>query len=918
MSRGVAQGRFGQLTYSSFDRGQGAGGGWQVKDTSGALTEEEREFLRARVATQFDTAEPLPQFPTPAEVATLPRRLLYVPGEHGTGAYWHSAPAGSDGSGRPGNVFAHAVLDRDVAGADPVLRPIELWRSPEWLSPYGSEQVLAATLAAGELPRSGAVLNRASMLDFLLDPGHWRIGALCGLLDGLAAALGEGPPVVLLVDSADEGAQWFGAVSQLMSAGTARTIGWSTYERGSGLTALWRKRVVLAAVPRQDRAEIDPDTVLLLDPSAPLALGDLHGEPHRTDAGVGIRVTPWSVIAQVVLADRALAERALGRQDAVAAQLGDHGLQPALPLALVVGELIDELGDAAAEAAQVLTECAPEGLSAHPALCVAATTLLLRSLPSSTAAAWEQVRALGGGGRAAARELAIYLYAERVLNDPYWQRRPDGIPFPTIFSPAGAPTAQLVHAAEQTVATVANAPDTMKATVHAVRVVDFIVRANLVGLAGQAQVATVRLINELLIRSVLPALAQPASAAPLIQALGPLSETTRARFLRPLVAQTPAMHQRPLGRRVPMMVLWWLFPDANALLSVGALLADPQRADSVLSEFAVQLCLSGDPYSPVALAARPVALWALLKAVEQGEGPLPDAAPLFAAGPWPAGDLHGLLARFGRRVPGRLLVATLASSPHDRALAALLGVLTTPAPFGLALVSPLAYDDYLADEMIQLRQCGVTEWWQAPPPAVAGTAESIVQWTAHALAWVPVHLLAADLDPTVLAAYLVDSVLRPFAESPHRLDEVLDRALQRPGAPEWAQDVLETCVRNKVVTDAQLAFVAVLSAAEAPSELPVGKRVRLLGAVRVRETESSAGVPILEAVLRRRLAAGQLVNPSELAETVLDMHSDSIPESLSDSEFHRRMAPFEKFAKQWWTTIGVPTGGMFGGRFRRG
>lgn len=916
MSQPTGRGRFGQLTYSSFDRGQGAGGGWQVKDTSGGLTEQEQEFLRTRVATQFDTAEPLPQFPTPEQVATLPRRLLYVPGAHGTAAYWHSVPAGLDGSGRPGNVFAHTVLDRDVTSAEPVLRPIELWRSPGWLVPYGSEQVLAATLPTGELPTSGTELNRASVLDFLLAPEHWRIGALCGLLDAVDAALRGGPPVVLLVGSADEGAQWIGAVSQLMSAGTARTVGWSTYERASGLTALWRKAIALAAVPRQDRAEIDPDTAVLLDPAAPLALGDLHGEPHRTEAGTPIPVTPWSVIAQVVLADRQLAECALTRQDAVAAQLGDHRLRPALPLALVVGESIDEFGDAATEAAQVITECAPDLLSARPELGAAAMALLRRAWPSSTAAAWEEVCALADRGRAAVQELASYLYVERALNDPYWQRRPEGIPFPANFSAMGAPPDKLVQAAREAVATVANAPDTMMANVHAVRIVDLVVRAGLVDRSDVARPSTVALIDELLSRAVLPALEEPGSAATLIEALGPLSEPMQAAFIRPLVARTPRMRQSPLGYRIPTMVLWWLFAAAPAPPSVRTLLSDPQRVDPLLGEFAVQVCLFGDPYRPVALAARHVALWALLQAAERGEEPLPDAAPLFVAGPWPADELHPLLAHFGRRVPGHLLLSTLLSAPYDNALAALLRVLTTPVPAGSNPVSRPAEHDYLAGEVIQLRQCAVTEWWQAAPQVVAPTAQRIVHWAA-AFAWVPARSAAPDLVPTVLAGYLIDVVLRPFAESPHGLDEILEAAMQLPGACEWAREVVETCLDNRVVTEAQLAFMAISSAPDAPSDVLVTKRIRVLGAARVRDHESSGLAPILEAILRRRLAAGRLADPAELAETVLDIQFDSIPESVSDSEFNRLMSPFEKFAKQWWLAMGVAPGGMFGGRFRR-
>ncbi len=137
-------GRFGQLTYSSFDRGDGRGG-WQVKETSGALTPDEVQTLSSRVATRFDAGVEVGPFPTPDEVVALPRRLVYapVPG-HGMG-YWHTAPAGADASGRPGNVFAHVLLDRAPATVD-ALRPVDLWRSPDWLTPFNSEQVLAAAL----------------------------------------------------------------------------------------------------------------------------------------------------------------------------------------------------------------------------------------------------------------------------------------------------------------------------------------------------------------------------------------------------------------------------------------------------------------------------------------------------------------------------------------------------------------------------------------------------------------------------------------------------------------------------------------------------------------------------------------------------------------------------------------------------
>jgi len=919
------RGRFGQLTYSSFDRGQGAGGGWQVKQTSGGLTEEEQEFLRSRVATQFDSAVALPQFPTPEEIAGLPRRLLYVPRTDGTAAYWHTVPAGLDGSGRPGNVFAHVVLDRDVTPARPGLRPIELWRSPDWLAPYGSQEVLTATLRGGELPRAGVVLDRAAVLDFLLDPQHWRIGVLSGLLDAVDAALRDGPPVVLMVDSADEGARWIGAVSELMSAGTARTFGWSTYERAGGLAGLWRRGVALAAVPREDRSEIDADTVLMIDPEQALALGDLGGEPHRTQAGVGITVTPWSVIAQVVVADRARAERALDAQDTVAAQLGDRGLRPALPLALAVGMLLEVLGDAVNEAAQVLTECAPAGLSAHPALFATAGTLLRRSVGTSTAAAWEAVRALNGGGRAMAQELALHVYAERVLHDPYWHRRPDGIPFPAGLRPTAAPGPELVVAAEQLVATVVAAADSLPSTVHAVRVIDFVVQMHLVQPAQDS--STVALLNEALDRMVIARLRDPASAMELINALDSVSETLQSGFLRPLLARTPEVSQRPLGQRVPSTVLYWMFPEASAIPSIQTLLGNPEQVDPLVSELAVQVSLFGDPYHPTALALRHVALWALLYAVERDPTPLGDPAPLFVGGPWAVRDLHALLARFGSRVPGRFLAATLAAAPYDAELDALIGLLLSASGRSLPQISWSEQGDYAADAVMRLRRLAISEWWRESPHVAGATVTRILSCLAEATRYLPAKLLAADLYPTVLAAYVIDVALHPDGDTSRGIDELLDRVLHSPGASERALGIVTAAVDSGLLTDARMVFAAISSAPQAPVDLQVSKRVRTLGAVRVvgpalgsanPAAPAEATVPMLEAILRSRAGSGQLGNPGELAETVLDMHSDSIPEAVSDAEFNRRMAPFEKFAKQWWLSIGVPAGGVFGGRFRRG
>lgn len=114
--------RYAQLTYTSYDDGSGRGG-WQVKQETGGLDAVEQQSLTARILTRFDLLPVMPDFPTPEQTAARPARLSYAPLPAvgaGHAAYWHTVDAGRDASGRPGNVFAHVVLDRDVSAPSPV------------------------------------------------------------------------------------------------------------------------------------------------------------------------------------------------------------------------------------------------------------------------------------------------------------------------------------------------------------------------------------------------------------------------------------------------------------------------------------------------------------------------------------------------------------------------------------------------------------------------------------------------------------------------------------------------------------------------------------------------------------------------------------------------------------------------------
>lgn len=331
--------RYGQLSYTSLDA-LGAFGGWQIKQTTGAVTADEAHLLVSgiHIAVNY-SIERLPSYPTPAQLKSLPRRLSYRRIDDARAAYWHTIPAGSDSMGRPGNVFAHVMLDREASNNRCARRPIELWRSAEWLTPYGARAVAGAALPLRE-PGARGVVTPEGMVEFACDTRTWRLNTLCGLLDAVAAAMAGGPAVVLGVDSADAAAQWIGVVSFLMSPGTARRLNFSTFDRSLDLSRRPRINHHLIGVPRTDLAELlaIPRGALVIDAAEKLSVGEFGGQNHRTARGQEIEVTAWSVMAQVAFLDSAWLLQLLTDIDEISAASEDVGLPPALPMALSISK----------------------------------------------------------------------------------------------------------------------------------------------------------------------------------------------------------------------------------------------------------------------------------------------------------------------------------------------------------------------------------------------------------------------------------------------------------------------------------------------------------------------------------------------------------------------------------------------------
>lgn len=450
--------RYGQLAYTSFDAA-GSVGGWQVKETSGELTPEETQLLLAGVRTVFRPVEPPPAYPTAEQLEQVPRRLAYRRTEQSGAAYWHTVPAGSDSIGRPGNVFAHALLDRTP---DPRRRAIEWWRSPQWLHPYGAAAVARATLTDVD-PTPGGVVTKDSVVAFALDTSTWRLATLFGLLDAVAAALDGGAPVVLGVESADSAAQWIGLISFLMSPGTAAKLSFSTFDRADQLSPHGGQ--VLTAVPIADLGAI-PSGLVAISESETMSLGELGGEPHRTAGGHTVAVTPWSAMAQVVLLDPGSARRLLDDIDGVAEQVRDDGLHPAWPMAMAVTGR-PEFSDAEMEAHEVIAAHSPPGIAVGSVAARTIAGVLSAAVGTTTADAWRAVQELPEGPGAV---FADTTYLCRAIEDDTWLSQIGPIPLgPRLFH--GKPVPRPLRAAIGTALADGRGPERL------LRVVDLLLRA---------------------------------------------------------------------------------------------------------------------------------------------------------------------------------------------------------------------------------------------------------------------------------------------------------------------------------------------------------------------------------------------------------------------------------------------------------
>lgn len=924
--RTVAAPRFAQLTHASVAAADGFGG-WRVKQATGRIdTDEERQLVQR--ATRFDVGT-LPRYLNRDEADALPRRVVHGPLDPtratGATAYWHAVPAGFDSSSRPGNVFTHVVLDRRPDAPHPPMRPSDLLRSPVWLRPYGADQVDSATLdGRPDPPWADPALDRAAVLDFLVERALWRGGTLRALLDAVHGAMEQGPMVVLgVVDPADAD-RWIAGVCHLMAPANSRHLYFSTTAHADNLTAARDAGLHLVVVPAAELSEVERDDdnlVLLSDedlidghPAVEFADFDVEldaadvEQVHTTTYGSRIPATPWSVIADAVLRDPDLAAELLTRQDTVAAEVADLDVSCAWPLAIAVVERTDRrssrrgkvshggrvadqgLLDDALPAARMTARNAPPAVARTPS---GATVQRVQeeSLGQTAADAWAALQ--GPLPHGVDRRRAVEVYLDRAFDDRDWLLREGGAP---AFDLVGtrSPVHEVVEHAYAAVERFDTAPtgsdldEDRAAAAVVLRLLDLVARTGLARHLDPARVTPV------LDRTVGPLLLDPVIGPDLVTQVEPLAAAIQSRIVRPWLDDLlPRRGGRP-GCRVAPLVLRWLFPDPP------------------------------DPLPPAGLARAAALPATLVEAAAQATLVLPDPSayrPTAVAAGLADGSADAARAMRGPGLPVAAVLAMLdVVEPHR------LIDLLTPA----LLAAPTGPD---LDSLLQKlqRTTNHPEWDTTAGRMVRDACEL----RTLELRWLKtgespgepsavgrfIHLLSSLTDPASSTA--PDGGLLRSAMAADVVDRIAGTAehdgpplvQQRRPVSHWADIDAMTgiarriaeAIRNGVTTDLRVVLAAQLGSLSIDG-LSIGASGWKQLATLCWTTPMGRRENLLDHVIWLRVPVLRAERPDEidgLATAVRNWVAATVEQHPGLADPRRAMAEYDRFALAWWYRIGV-------------
>lgn len=329
-----------ELTYGSADGISGRQAqGWGVLRRAGDLDPAVEESLLQGVSVSLPTT--MPKFPSAADLARRPVRLRYAVGrDQAVGLWWRSVEAGLDHTQRPGNVFTHAVASPVPADT----RPADFALSPQWLSPFGADQVRDATPSGDfTLPSDPAAHGIAAVLRWLHSSRGVAVPAVSWLLDTAIQALMARTPVVLLGVSSEDAWGWIALITWLLPSSVGTRIGFSTGEDPASLGKALELGALLAAVPGADPLPPRRDRVCELDPQWQVdAEAALTSGSWALPNGTRVPVTAWATVGRdFIWLDPASAHTTLRHRDELYDPLLAAGrpYADAAPLAVRLGLL---------------------------------------------------------------------------------------------------------------------------------------------------------------------------------------------------------------------------------------------------------------------------------------------------------------------------------------------------------------------------------------------------------------------------------------------------------------------------------------------------------------------------------------------------------------------------------------------------
>lgn len=893
--------RWGQLSYASFDRGHGTRGGWQFKERSGGLLEQEFASLQSRIVTQFDPVIPPSDFPGTAEIAAMPRRFTHIREASGPSRYWHAVMAGADSSGRPGNVFSHVLVDRDPEMPDPGFRPIQWWESPELLRPYGAEQVNAAELPVFTGGAFAPGIEASDVLDFLFAQNVWRAGVLAVLLDAVADAMAGGPAVVLVNDSAHNAALWTAAVSFLCSPHFARRLNFSLFERASSLETVFARGVHLACVPREDAPLLAELTdVVVLDEAETPNMGDVDGNPHTTAAGSRIPATYWGTLAQDAVASRETAHDSMVELDHISARLGDTGTDPSWPLALTAVRKTHIFADAAAEAVVVLKVSSPPSLRRDQELLGQTLQAINASGSVHAQEAWNEL--FNGEASALVRETLVQTYLERALTDVQWLELPGRVPLPEDYS-VDVNTPELRALARSTILALRTrlAEDSSRQSVlTAPGVLDFVASCQLVDFTAADDSELDDATDEIIERVIGAVIDFDDEAQVLAEMNGPLHSNVVGRKFLDSVARTGRFEQSLPGNRMPAIFRDWLFPSLPQSAFAQELSRNTIKLDPMVVEAALWLSLMGQGVLEKARVVATIGLMETFSASQEGD--LLSRILFNQATPWSGEELWTVEKRCPRELPGELFYAVLLEQQWSPGLADLCKLVGMR---GLQDITPLEA------EVAELRRSSegeaaegtglVHSWVQGSAEVVYTKAKMFLETLDKALTLLGRPLFSDSVNALlVVATVLVQGAENHVGPWPATLQKQLGGLgqLTDPGIAR----ALGACVDSEVlsIADAEhLGRVAlyIQPGFPVPTALPESFMAGILVPL------EGKNVPVLEVPLRRVLAAKPLYDLEEAVTATLEVMRDGLPDTESDRHRDKVFQEREKAFLVWWNQL---------------